>query len=1459
MNTIHIHPQDYDVVLMAASFHAAALPTGPVVRLVPQPVIKAEQAALELVGLELNHVDVQQVGYAPNRTIGFPAWPMVIDPENSHHALRLVKDLDWVRKSAANQARKVAKKVEELATSLQGSVPHFLPTFYEEVARAYLAVDDQNFAKRFFAKAREVEKTHNIPIDNDRHQAAFQEFCAYGAVGPKEMSAEATSAAERMKPEQAFTYFSDLLLNEARLGHPIYANALHDLQRIAKKAPHTNQQLEAWFVSQFVPTKGFLRTTAATLNKLVPYFKAAQELNPEVRQALLAQCPERWRIADYINVLEQAGIWSTLNDDPVHCADWVVKIFENQLSDRFFDDSHPQLLAAINNASEQLKQKIITLPSQHSININLDYFNALLGAGVTITTPPGRTWGSTWGIGTWLNNGRHDLPHIYENDEARGYFLESLKPDLIAKNVDKLLSFPVSRKLVSDWLDTFAAKKSSIRYSHPLLERFCDEAEPIALEQLRELNPTAYAEIFTCNAAETLAGRLQRGTLAEYAWPKLEEILSSRPAPKYWQFYPCFPYVAVQVGSKVIAVDGDRTIEVTVPNKAEVRRVLVIEDRLLIKYWSGRNYYLWSDAPDHSYPIDSPFHGDTTGYCQQVHKIFYVGRTHIEADQRLKVIPKGYVLGTGPHYGGGDEIHEFLTILETGSDINTADFQQGVMNQTLPGLVTADLDFSVVPADATLSPSMSFCIPATETTMDSPLGVQDGTHVGYYFFKDHPTRYDRECYWISPLGSFTQKLPGLRALKRPGHGHWLLDYHKLYDAETAAPISGSLTETGESFFLNSLPKVGYHQLKLRNEQASHRLRNCSITQAEQLLKNPSEIIDFVVGDAVLAAAVAGIIAEIHMLYPILEANEWTVDDLEHPSLEFLRRITDVPQVRPVAAESFDISPELQTYLDSCFPVRRSSLPTKHISPAIIALALAEPLNTGDVLAPVWHDFYSLLSQERRILATLCSPTIPQPMVNQLVEFFTWLTEVGFLGAYAAARIDPFYAHRLPSSTWHYEVAVLRIGSYDHIAVWNPTSVDPHSSDFWKDRLKKDWPDFLPKEEFLAGLAKVASWREADDLPDDLLFHWAEAFGKATPLPAGLWRLLLYSEFSVSNDFSAATRKSLQLTATQVTQLRKFHAPFSKVINALLPAMWHEDLLESGPPVAKIAQTWETLYGTPWLKLSDADLCALAQPYIDLDRLPGILRESIPLFGYGGRNAHNIFVLLMALVPLVQPGSTEAHDLVLRLERFRNFKISEPNISIGTPYSELEKLNRYKPAPFAPIALSGGYVDRLLDYLRAGVPSNGPAENPLVSAPAIVAQAAQSLEVSEDAACYFLQLLTIAKPTNTLIKKWNSWTPRRLKAASNELLARKLVVTGQRKGAGRTVFLAGGWLHRSQAGPAMEEWKAPHYLLWPDAANQPVIPGCPPLAPYGELFTETWQRYLAGDTPEYEKLQTKHYR
>ena len=134
-----------------------------------------------------------------------------------------------------------------------------------------------------------------------------------------------------------------------------------------------------------------------------------------------------------------------------------------------------------------------------------------------------------------------------------------------------------------------------------------------------------------------------------------------------------------------------------------------------------------------------------------------------------------------------------------------------------------------------------------------------------------------------------------------------------------------------------------------------------------------------------------------------------------------------------------------------------------------------------------------------------------------------------------------------------------------------------------------------------------------------------------------------------------------------------------------------------------------------------------------------------------------------------------------------------------------------------------------------------------------------MSISPDAACYFLQLLTLAHPTDTLIKKYNGWQKKQLDAARTELVDKQLVLQAQRAGAGRSVFLAGGWLQKSDTGPAMETWKAPHYLLWNDNRTRPVIPGCPPLLPYSELFVETWQRYAAGDTPGYEELRTARYR
>lgn len=165
----------------------------------------------------------------------------------------------------------------------------------------------------------------------------------------------------------------------------------------------------------------------------------------------------------------------------------------------------------------------------------------------------------------------------------------------------------------------------------------------------------------------------------------------------------------------------------------------------------------------------------------------------------------------------------------------------------------------------------------------------------------------------------------------------------------------------------------------------------------------------------------------------------------------------------------------------------------------------------------------------------------------------------------------------------------------------------------------------------------------------------------------------------------------------------------------------------------------------------------------------------------------------------------------------------------------------------------------LEFLVSGTAYDGTPEDPRVSAASVAAEVQLELGFSEDAACYFLQVLSLATPTDVLVKRWNNWNKKQLDAAASELLERGLVVSGKRASSGRGVFLAGGWLGKSTTGPGIEMWKAPHYLLWESNVSRPVLPGCPALVPYGELFTQTWQRYQSGDVPGYEQLRTTPYR
>ncbi|MGX1254395.1 hypothetical protein RKD48_006906 [Streptomyces ambofaciens] len=143
--------EDADTLTVRTYTHAA-LGERSVVRLVPGTLGEAEDLALDFLGL-VRDAETPEVGQVRRETLGFPAWALVNDPANGHHALALVKDVERLARQAKSRPGTAKEGFEKLGERLGRAVPHFLPTFYEQAARIFLQFDNTTYAAAFFGKA----------------------------------------------------------------------------------------------------------------------------------------------------------------------------------------------------------------------------------------------------------------------------------------------------------------------------------------------------------------------------------------------------------------------------------------------------------------------------------------------------------------------------------------------------------------------------------------------------------------------------------------------------------------------------------------------------------------------------------------------------------------------------------------------------------------------------------------------------------------------------------------------------------------------------------------------------------------------------------------------------------------------------------------------------------------------------------------------------------------------------------------------------------------------------------------------------------------------------------------------------------------------------------------------------------------------------------------------------------
>ncbi|KQX54711.1 MULTISPECIES: hypothetical protein [unclassified Streptomyces] len=161
-----------------------------------------------------------------------------------------------------------------------------------------------------------------------------------------------------------------------------------------------------------------------------------------------------------------------------------------------------------------------------------------------------------------------------------------------------------------------------------------------------------------------------------------------------------------------------------------------------------------------------------------------------------------------------------------------------------------------------------------------------------------------------------------------------------------------------------------------------------------------------------------------------------------------------------------------------------------------------------------------------------------------------------------------------------------------------------------------------------------------------------------------------------------------------------------------------------------------------------------------------------------------------------------------------------------------------------LLLEGGALDRMMRRSRSGAVPDGAYEaDPRSSCPDLVAHAAVELGVGTDAAALYLQIATLAAPTDRNVRRWNGWTTKQHAEVRAELLTTGAVREAKRPRAGRTVFLPGEWTELKAPYPPLEKIKLTSHQVRPLWGNQIEAPFVRilPTAPLHEMFAEAWKR------------------
>jgi len=619
--------KDDDAVdtVVARAYAHPVMPGRTVVRLCAEGVAAGDELEMSTLGFAAGE-DRGTVGKERKRPLGFPGWCLVNDPKNARYALDVVKELKKHARKAKSKPGHAKDAFDAIAATLSKTVPHFLPSFYEEVGRVFIEHGAISYAAQMFGKARQVESVHALEVDEQHRIDGFLEFALAGAVTTKALSEYGKDLSQAHEPKAAYAHFRQLCVQRMLGGMPPWSGMAKDLARLAKAAKLDVDQESAELIAEIIESPALAKAAGEFWRAYAEPITELGKRSAAVRGVLLNLFPTgtstnaNSELDDaWLDLLEATGaVAALIGEAPADAQPsngrgaWFDKLCSHVSRGWRSQVIPPRVFALLRRMAPALVADGKPIKGSSRYRVDLDLAELALELGISVepaanASGDGSKWASTVALAEHGRDPVRVAAHPTLGRVLRDAVAGSIGNEGFDTETRGKAGFLSAKR---QWLESTLANAEAggLPALEAALTVIDHKASAGTFAELPDLHPRLAA----IDVAGALARTLQVGLLDEFGWPALEAVIAElRPDPKaplLW-LHGGPSAVVMANATKAIAIVGDRRAaehDLVVPPKHEVSTIRYVGGQFLVVLKEGyskiRAY--WSSAPQDLFDVD---------------------------------------------------------------------------------------------------------------------------------------------------------------------------------------------------------------------------------------------------------------------------------------------------------------------------------------------------------------------------------------------------------------------------------------------------------------------------------------------------------------------------------------------------------------------------------------------------------------------------------------------------------------------------------------------------------------------------------------------------------------------------------------------------------------------------------------------------------------------------------------